>query len=250
MSKPSLVEITCFLRPQIRDLEGFVGAILLGSVSAGMQDWTSDYDIQLVFEDEALERHPEYRNLLIDGHGRKVDCRISSLSELAATDPASDRAKEYVHAQYMYDRTGRVKTAVSTFVCIAPENQHERIALLLDLYYKALYRAFKCNRRGNKLGFHTLATESILRYIDVLYAVNGTTAPRIDRVPVLLGRLPLLPAPAEVLIGMFETICTTASVRTQLALFDLTCLWMDKNGYRYVQEAWEGSLEAEIDKAR
>ena len=76
---------------------------------------------------------------------------------------------------------------------------------------------------------------------------GGFTAPEKQG---LLGRIEMLPAPAEVLNGIFETIRSTASVRTQLALFDLTCLWMDKNGYRHVRDAWEGTLEAEIDKAR
>lgn len=51
------------VRRQLADREGLLGVLLLGSISAGMQDETSDYDIQLVFTDEALISHPEYRDL-------------------------------------------------------------------------------------------------------------------------------------------------------------------------------------------
>ena len=79
MNAPSVIEITALLRPVAQNLDGFLGAILLGSVSAGMQDETSDYDIQLVFEDEAFRTHAEYGEITLDAGGRKVDCWASSL---------------------------------------------------------------------------------------------------------------------------------------------------------------------------
>lgn len=250
MNAPSIIAMNVMLRKQLAACEGFLGAVLLGSVSAGMQDATSDYDIQLVFSDAALAAHPEYRDLTIDAGGCKVDCWTSSLSELAGMDSADDEAKEYVHAVYLMDNTGAVKAAARKFVDIPPEKLHEYTANRLDSYYNAVFRSLKCRRKGYMLGYYAMAAVAVQSFADVLFAVNGTISPFINRVPFLLKRLEKLPAPAPVISGMLETISRDARVKTQLALFDLTCVWMAQLGYGHVQEAWEGVLEAEVDLAR
>ena len=73
------------VRRQLAEDQGLAGVLLLGSISAGMDDETSDYDILLVFTDEAMAAHPEYREatLRLD---RKADVWSATLSELAAYD--------------------------------------------------------------------------------------------------------------------------------------------------------------------
>ena len=250
MNAPSIAEITGLAHAATRNLEGFLGAIVLGSVSAGMQDETSDYDLQLVFTDEAFKAHPEYADIDIDTHGRKRDIWSSSLSDLKAMDPAGDEAKEYVHAVCLFDRSGALKQAVRALVEIPGDSRRAHVAGKLDAYYNALFRSLKCRRHGYMLGFYAMAVESVKMYIDVIYGINGTIAPFINRAPFVIKRLERLPAPAEVLVGMLENICKCADVRMQIALFDMTSVWMAQNGYRDVQDAWEGVLEAEVDAAR
>lgn len=250
MNAPSVIEITALMRPVVQNLDGFLGAILMGSVSAGMQDETSDYDIQLVFDDEAFRAHAEYGEITLDAGGRKVDCWASSLSELRDMDPSGDEAKDYVNAVYLLDTSGAVKAAARSFVEIAPEKQHDYVAARLDSYYNALYRSLKCRRHGYMMGYYAMAVAAMQSFSDVVYAVNGTISPFINRVPFLLKRLDKLPAPAPVLAGMMENICADARVKMQIALFDLTSVWMAQIGYRHVQDAWEGVLEREVDNAR
>lgn len=250
MTPPTVIEINSLLRPVVKPLEGFLGAIVLGSVSAGMQDETSDYDVHLIFADEAWAAHPEYDEIELTVGDRKIDLWSSSLTDLKNLDPAGDDAKEYIHAIYLFDTTGQVKQAVHSFTDIPPEKQHDFVAAKLDGYYNAVFRSMKCRRKGHMLGFYAMATEAMNYFVDVVFAVNGTIAPFINRVPALLKKLEILPAPAPVVTGMIETICMDSRVKMQIALFDLTCVWMANLGYGHVQEAWEGVLEAEVDKAR
>lgn len=250
MEKPTIAEAEELLLPVVKNLEGFEGAVLLGSVSADMQDETSDYDLQLVFTDEALRLHPEYLDLTIDSGRRKADVWTSSLSELGALAPDSDEAKDYVNAVFLLDKAGHVKDAVRSFTAIAPEKQHDRVYTRLDAYYNALYRSLKCRRHGYEMGYYAMAVESVKMYLDVLYALNGSIAPFINRAPFLLGRLEKLPMPADTLSDILEHICRDADIPTQILLFDKTSAWMEAQGYRDVLDAWEGVLEAEVDLAR
>lgn len=250
MTPPTVIELNSLLRPVVKDLEGFLGAIVLGSVSAGMQDITSDYDVHLVFTDEAWAAHPEYDEIDISAGDRKADMWSSSLSDLKKIDPAGDEAREYIHAVYLFDATGEVKKAVHSFTDIPPEKQHDFVASKLDGYYNAVFRSLKCRRKGHMLGYYAMATEAMNYFSDVVFAVNGTISPFINRVPALLKKQEILPAPAPVICGMMETICKDSRVKMQIALFDLTCVWMAGLGYAHVQEAWEGVLEKEVDLAR
>ena len=250
MKKPTVTEAEALLRPMAEKLEGFEGAVLMGSVSAGMQDESSDYDIQLVFSDEALAAHPEYLDLTIDAGGRKADVWSSSLSELRGFDPNSGEAKDYVNAIFLWDKEGHVEDAVRSFITIPPEEQHDRVYARLDSYYNALYRSLKCLRHGYRMGYYAMAVESAQMYLEVIYALNGSITPFINRVPFLLHRLGKLPVPAKELVDMLEQICRDAHVPTQIKLFDLTSAWMESQGYRDVLDAWEGVLEAEVDLAR
>ena len=85
------------VRRQLAEDQGLAGVLLLGSISAGMDDETSDYDILLVFTDEAMAAHPEYREttLRLD---RKADVWSATLSELAAYDRHGyDRHRHHRH---------------------------------------------------------------------------------------------------------------------------------------------------------
>lgn len=250
MKAPSVIEINSLLRPVAQGLEGFLGAVLLGSVSAGMQDETSDYDVQLIFTDEALKNHPEYDEIDLSAGDRKVDTWANSISDLKNMDPADYEARDYVHAVFLMDKTGQVKQAVRGFVEIPADKQRDYAAQKLDGYFNGLYRSLKCRRKNQMLGYYAMAAEEINYYNELLFAVNGTIAPFINRAPFLLKKLEKMPAPAPVISGMMETICKDARVKMQIALFDLTCVWTAQLGYAHVLEAWEGVLEAEVDKAR
>lgn len=250
MKEPTIAEAEELLLPVVENLEGFEGAVLLGSVSAGMQDATSDYDLQLVFTDEALQAHPEYMDLTIDSGDRKADVWTSSLSELRSMSSDNDEAKDYVNAVFLLDKEGHVKDAVRSFIAIAPEQQHDRVYARLDSYYNALYRSLKCKRHGYEMGYYAMAVESVTMYLDVLYALNGSIAPFINRAPFLLSRLEKLPMPADTLSDILEHICRDSDIPTQILLFDKTSAWMEVQGYRDVLDAWEGVLEAEVDLVR
>lgn len=250
MNIPTAMEAKLLLKPQAAHLEGFLGAILLGSVSAGMQDATSDYDIQLIFEDEACAAHPEYDDLSVDIAGRKVDLWHCSISELAAMERDAPETKEYIHAEYLMDASGRLRSAVESVVRIPEAERLDYVGRKLDSYYNGLYRSLKCKRHGYELGYYMMACESVNYYIDVVFGLNGTVAPFVNRAPRLMKKLETLPAPADALSSILLNVASTAEIPVQIALFDMTRAWMALNGYKHIQDAWEGVLEREVDGFR
>lgn len=234
---------------QLNGFEGLAGAMLLGSVSAGMDDPTSDYDIQLVFEDEALLKHPGYRNPRI-ALGRRVDCWATSLSELEAYDRSGPDVRELLHAVYLIDGRGELKRTVDRLIRYPQAEKDHVVALRLDSYYDGVFRSLKCRRHGFVFGMYQMAARSMDFFVETVWAVNGFVAPFVNRAPYLLHMLEHKPLPDGQLKELMERIAADAAVRDQLELLDAMFVFMDRLGYRQVKDDWEGVLEREADLHR
>ncbi len=225
--------------------DGLVGAMLLGSVAAGMHDETSDYDIHVIFSDDALAARPALRDftLRLD---RKCDLWVSSLSEFRALDRGRFDAREYLSVLYVLDDEGILAAAVERLIHYPQGMAEEVVRARLDGYYDGLFRSLKCFRHGFSFGGRQMAARSMDFLVETLWAANGLIPPFVNRAPHLLETLSRLPHPARDLRVRMEEIARSADVGTQIALFHWVATFMAETGREDVRKAWAGVLEGEI----
>lgn len=257
--KPTLDHAAEFLKP-ITMLPGFLGAVILGSVSADMQDESSDYDLTLIFSDDSLAADPSLRETqplakhadTVSGNQkyRKVDCSVMSLSELYSLPFNDYEAKEYIHCTIIFDHSGIVTKVASQVGHIPDEHIHQYIANSLDAYYDAVFRSLKCYRRGFIVGYHTMACRSLESMTQVLYGLQGTVSPFINRVPYLIDRLSKLPVIASELVRLMSCIASQADIAAQIELYDSMTALMEREGFKVVRDDWDGVLDQEVDLHR
>ena len=233
----------------LQHVEGLVGVLLLGSVSAGMDDDDSDYDVQIIVTDEALERHPEYIDLMIPLN-KKADIWTTTLSELKAYDRNGFDIPELLHAVYLIDTDGQLRETVEALIHYPEEKLPDLISRRLDEYYNAVFRSQKSFRRGVDFGGYQFASASVNLAVELLWAVNGLVTPYMNRVPHLMHTLEKLPFPASKTVALLEQIAKDADISAQIQLIDAMFAFMAEQGYRKVQDDWEGVLEAEVDRHR
>jgi len=234
---------------QLSNVEGLLGVMLLGSVSAGMDDDTSDYDIQIIVTDEAMAAHSEYRDLTLELNA-KTDCWTGTLSELKAYDRHGHDVRELLHAMYPVDTDGIVEKTVNELIHYPEAELPDLISARLDSYYDGVFRSLKCFRKGFAFGGFQMAARSMEFFIETLWAVNGLVMPFVNRAPYLLHTLEKLPFSAEETRSCMERIAMDADIPTQLRLMDRMFVFMEELGYKQVLDDWEGVLEAEADRHR
>lgn len=234
------------IEAQLPGREGLIGAILQGSISAGMADATSDYDIQLIFADDALISHPEYRDLNLTLN-LKCDLWVSSLSELRLTERTGYDAREYLHALFPIDVGGQCASALQEIIHYPKSELSGIIASRLDGYYDGLFRSLKCFRHAFSFGGHLMASRELEYLVEVLWAINGLIPPFLNRAPFLLHTLHALPLPVDELRAFLERIAQDADIHAQIALFGRVSAHLGTLGYGQVLADWEGVLEHEIE---
>ena len=224
---------------------GLVGAMLLGSVAAGMHDETSDYDVHVIFSDDALAARPALRDFTLQ-LDRKCDLWVSSLSEFRALDRESFDAREYLSVLYVLDDEGILAARVEQLIHYSADEVEKIVRARLDGYYDGLFRSLKCFRHGFSFGGYQMAARSMDFLVEALWAANGLIPPFVNRAPHLLETLSRLPCPARDLRTQMEKIAQGADIGTQIALFRRVAPFMAEAGRGDVLEAWEGVLEGEV----
>lgn len=244
-----LAYIKCESLRQLASVEGLIGVMLLGSISAGMDDATSDYDVQIVVTDAAMSTHPEYRDLtlVLD---RKSDCWTTSLSELRAYDRHGYDVRELLHAMFPVDTGEILRKTVDELIHYPANELPPLISSRLDSYYDGVFRSLKCFRKGFTFGAYQMAARSMEFFVETIWALNGLVMPFVNRAPYLLHTLKKLPFAAEETRALMERIARDADIRTQLKLMDRMFVFMEENGYKQVLTDWEGVLEEEADLHR
>jgi len=234
---------------QLAHVEGLLGVMLMGSISAGMDDDTSDYDIQIIVSDEAMAAHPEYTmlDLALDA---KADVWTTSLSELRAYDRHGYDVRELLHAMYPIDTDGIVEKTVHELIRYPVHELPSLISARLDSYYDGVFRSLKCFRKGFNFGGYQMAARSMEFFVETIWAVNGLVMPFVNRAPYLLHTLERLPFSADETRSCMEIIAKDADIPTQLRLMDRMFVFMEELGYKQVLDDWEGVLEAEADLHR
>ncbi len=233
------------LRAALPTWEGFVGAMLLGSMAAGMHDATSDYDIHVIYTDEAIKNDPALLKFTLE-LDRKCDLWVSPLSEFRALSRACFDAREYLSVLYLFDEEGILSARVEDLINYPADEVDAVACARLDGYYDGLFRSLKCFRHGFSFGGYQMAARAMDFLVETLWAANGRIPPFVNRAPHLLDTLNLLPCPARELRGLMEKIACDADIQAQIALFTRVSAFMADTGRAGVLADWQGVLEAEI----
>ena len=221
-----------------------LGVFLSGSRGKGFHADTSDYDVYIVVWDDGLERaklgypfryHPD------------IDCIVVSLGEFRTyAEPGSPNLWDrysFAHVEVLF---GSAKAEIQELVDrkgrLSVEQQAQTLHESLDAYLNAVYRTFKCLKKGNPFGAKLEAAQSIPPLLTFLFGLEGRHAPFAGYLERELTAYPLrtLPIPvAKLLMDLEGTLQAEASALKSL-LYQVDKLGHDE-GLDDVFTAWGGA---------
>lgn len=216
-----------------------LAAILTGSRAAGCWDAESDYDITLVLTEEAYQadQTPHVPGYLLD----VVRSSLSRLRELAAKP--GWWTPGFVGAKVLFDKTGEMEAILHAMVSLPPDKARADTAGWLDAYLNSFYRGMKAARRGDLLGAHLHAAESMHHLLKALFCLHGIVPPYHDRLRGNWKLLTKAPWRDGELEDRIHHIMKTADPTAQQKLEREVAELMRSEGYGHVADSWGGELE-------
>jgi hypothetical protein len=163
------------------DMKGLIGIYVVGSSTRPFRDGLSDYDIEVVVEDDVYAKLPdEERHVFVieEGPPRRVDHEfyLRPWSEYAALleSPQDLFHYPYQHAVVLHDPNGRV-TGVAKRLAALPEGVR---AVRLRVHYLeflfALGRARKTGERGGDLNVRLIYGQGLAAVVKLLFLLYGS----------------------------------------------------------------------------
>lgn len=188
-----------------------LGVFLSGSRGKAFHTDASDYDVYIVVTDEGL-KEAEHRYPF--RYGANIDCIVISLSSFRAhAEPSSPDAWDrysFAHVEVLFGRASEeVQELVNRKGQLSTEERTQTLRDSLDAYLNAVYRTFKCLRKGNRLGAKLEAAQSIPPLLSFLFGLEGRHAPFAGYLEREMTTYPLdtLPLPvAKFLAGLEGTL--------------------------------------------
>lgn len=225
--------------------ERVVGLLLGGSRGKDPEYVTelSDYDVYVVVADEAAR--DEFVERFPTSHGDPVEVIVATLESFRLHAlPGSGtewNAYTFAHVAPLVDRLdGEIARLTREKATRDPD---ATAPLLLDGYVNFHYRAWKSRRGGLPAEAHLDAAESVLWFLDFLFAAHGRVRPYNKWLPWELRRHPLpQPWSAEHVLERVEKILQSGDLDAQRSLFldaerlARSCGWGD------VLDGWEPDL--------
>ena len=222
---------------------GVLGLALTGSRSAGFQDAQSDYDCALFVEDGAEEA---FRSSHQDTpHG--IDLGIHTRQSFAqhaewGSDMAWDRYAWFI-ADFVVDRTGGDLAAAAREKGRVPEEFVKgHIDASLDWYLNQVARSARCLERGDSVGGHLEACESVRPFLQAAFAVHSRRiVPYYKYLSWEISQRPLHLfefAPGELVDAVLQVVAK-GSLRDQAKLLGLAESVFPQVGHAGRFEEWE-----------
>ena len=167
--------------------EGVIGIYLLGSVTRPYRDGLSDYDIEVIVEDDAYERTPdEERQVFVfkEGEPKVVDYEFylipwSDFVEL--TESTHDLFHQpYQHAVILHDPEGRIAPIIERLAELPESVRRERMTVhFLEFLYR-LGRARKTANRADgsdpAINLCLLDGDALSALVKLLFLAKGSWA--------------------------------------------------------------------------
>ena len=171
--------------------EGVIGIYLLGSVTRPYRDGLSDYDIEVIVEDDVYERTPDeerqvffYKEGTPEGERPIVDYEFYLMpwsDFVGLTDSTHDLFHQsYQHAVILHDPEGRIAPIVERLAELPEETRRERMTVhFLEFLYR-LGRARKTANRtqggGPALNLGLLYGDALSALVKLLFLAKGSWA--------------------------------------------------------------------------
>lgn len=214
-------------------------------MAAGTGTPWSDFDVRLIVRDDAreeiIQRYTETTFPL-------VDLGVLTLSEFAAyaawgSPEAWDRPT-FAHARVLFDRPGTIQSLVTEKGRLPAEQQAAFAAAMLDAFVNSIYRALKCQRKGNALCVRLEAAEAVSYALHVLFAWEGRLKPYPVWLEHELQRAPLstLPLTSDELLSWLTRIVEDGDIAALQRLFTLVLDLADQHGHGDVIASWGGDI--------
>ncbi len=219
-----------------------VGLVLMGSQGAGTADAGSDIDVMVVLSEDALERRRIAGESL---HWREgaLDLFLESVEALTRLAEAPDwRTPGFLEARVLLDRTGELEPLVQSIPRLKARKAQADTAGWLDAYLNAFYRSIKALSRGNRMGGHLEAAESMMHLVRTLFSLHGLCTPYWDRLDRWWDRLERGPWRGRELPDRLEEILQSASPSAQQRLEAEVEDLLRREGYGHVFDAWGEEL--------
>lgn len=195
-----------------------LGLVLHGSRTfAGMATGRSDYDVFLITNGDAKDGAWASRRTA------ELDLEVTSPAGFRSTvlDSGGENRYVFTHAQVLLDRLDGQVAAVIAEAAELPDEDLDRLPVMLDGYINAHYRSIKNGRDGRDLPAHLDAANSVRVAIWVIFALHRRVRPYNKYLAWELQRHPLGDPEwdADRLLPRIQTILTDADQDIQRDLF-------------------------------
>lgn len=239
----NLAEIRTLVTPYM-DVPEVAGLCLMGSYSAGDANETSDLDIGVFFENEAVSlpriNWPFAHDLWLVDREKRTNWSTTG----------GWQASAFLSAIMLYDRDGAADRMLNQIIA-AKHDSEDLTFFKWDMYLNALYRSLKYDRKTCEYGFRACAAESVSKYMDALFFHNRLVAPLPGRERASLKRLyDKVIADDDRQMALLLEILKSGSPAAQVALFCMVEPYLAARGLQGVIDGWEGLIHLEIERAR
>ena len=221
-----------------------VGLFLSGSRGKGFESPHSDYDVRIVFvDDAALKKAADtYR---VFEQGQVIELGYTTLEELRTyaqlgSEFAWDRYS-FAHVTALVDKTGALQPLIDAKGKLPEEKRVPYLRDELDAFINAVYRSLKCHRAGNTLGAKLEAVAGVPYLLNVVFGLEGRHAPYLGYLERELKAHPLasFPLDADGLLELISEIADSGGISAQQQLMrTIECLCKNE-GMADVFDAWE-----------
>jgi len=226
------------------DMNGVIGIYVVGSATRPHRDEYSDYDIEVIVEDDVYERLPDderqvffFKERESEDAPRIVDYEFylipwSDFSGL--TESTHDLFHyPYQHAAILYDPQGRLAPVIERLAELPDDVRRERMTIhYLEFLYR-LGRARKTGFRGGPaLNLTLLSADAVRSLVKLLFLVKGSwpaTAHWSDQELRLLG----IP---DRLLELASTLGVGVDPETTKELVDAVRAFLDEHGETFHHE--------------
>lgn len=227
------------IRPY-RDQKGVIGVYLVGSATRPFRDASSDYDLEVVLEDDAYAATPmDERHVFVTDEGppKKVDHEfyLRSWSDFEALlDSRQDVVRAgYRHAVVLHDTDGRVGQVVERLARLPDDVRDERLRVHWLEFLFGLGRARKTLERKKVLDARLVLADALRGAVKLLFVAEGAWP-----APAHWTReeLALLGAPPG-LLERIETCATSIDLADWKGLHEAVRARLDDEGLTFHHDA-------------
>lgn len=226
------------IRPYV-EREGVIGIYVVGSATRPYRDALSDYDIEVVVEDDVYEALPDAeRHVLVldEGPPRRVDHEFylwSWSAFRALIDSAQDLFHQpYQHAVVLHDPDGRIGPVVAALSHLPDDVREERLRVHWLEFLFGVGRARKTWERGRETDARLVAADALRALAKLCFLVRGSWASTRHWTTEELARLGV---PRDLIQEVGEAVADPVPERLG-PLVKRAAAWLEAEGETFHQD--------------